>query len=579
MADRKYLTPLLLLLLLAPACGRSGQERIVARVGPRAITLTRFMEYYRTQPAERSVEEEYRVMSQRLDELITYTLIEQGGRADGLQRTEAFRRARENHEKDMLNRLYKQRRIVEQIHVSEADVDTFLARSLKERHVLHMVTTSAEKAQRIQQQLESGADWKELAIAESDDPRRFVHGGDLGWLRWGQGSFPYYPDLEPIVYRIPVGAWDGPLRSGPEYHFVKITEERDRQLGSPELERANARGRIMALRQNDREQELVDRIWSEGGYRVDQDQFRWLVEKIGASFEQDPRNNPVPRLSPEDGRRVVVRSSRTPYTAQDLLDRLELVNTQARDNNLTLPDWQNQFIEWIITDEVAAEARRLGYERDPSIRSALERFTDSKLYADKLGALEASRGVPDNTFLERYYTEHPQEFDVPELRALTEALLATRAEAERILARARQGEDLADLAGEVTIREGFRERRGRMAPLARDDLAPLGEAASRVEEGQLGPVVETPLGFSVFRVDRVSPPNVVTFQEVRENLRERLRLEWRAAAIDSFVAEARRRWRVRRDDDLLRGYAAEVVANRAAGRTEPKNAPVDPPGE
>ncbi len=579
MPDSKCLTPLLLLLLLAPACGRSGQERVVARVGPRAITLTRFMEYYRTQPAERSVEDEYRVMSQRLDELIGYTLIEQGGRADGLERTEAFRLARANHEKDLLNRLYKQRQIVDQIRISEADVDTFLARSLKERHVLHMVTISAGKAQQIQQQLESGADWRELALAESDDPRRLLHGGDLGWLSWGQGPFPSYPDLEPLVYSIPVGTWDGPLRSGPEYHFIKITEERDRQLGSPELERANARARIMSLRQDDREQKLVNRIWSEGGYGINQDHFRWLVEKIGASFEQDPRNNPVPRLSPEDGRRVVIQSTRTPYTAQDLLDRLELVNAQARDNNITLPDWQNQFIEWVITNEVAAEARRLGFDRDPSIRSALERFTNSKLYADKLGILEAARGVPNGAYLERYYTEHPQEFDIPERRALTEVLLATRTEAEGILARAQQGEDLADLAAEATIREGFRERRGRMAPLARDELAPLGEAASQVAKGQLGPVVETPLGFSVFRVDGVSPAHVVTLDEIRDNLRERLRMEWRSSAIDSFLTEARRRWPVRRDEDLLRSYAAEVVANRTAGRTEPPNDPVDPPGE
>lgn len=577
MVARPALFPLLLLALTV-GCSRSDEEQVLARVGPKAITLARFMEYHRTPPTlQRSVDEEYEIMSQRLDDLIRYTLIELGGKDDGLDRTEAFRKARENHEKDLLNRLYKQRQILEQIRVSEAEIDTFLARSAVQRHIQHIVVTSQEKADRVLSRLEAGAEWGPLAQAESEDPRRMMHQGDLGWMSWGEGNFAYYEDLQPIVYRLPVGNWEGPIRSGNEFHFIKVLEERERTMGPPEQERAAARSRLVSLRQTDMEQELVNRIWSEQGYRVNEDQFRWLVDRIVTSFQNDPRNNPVPVLSRADSRRVVVQSESNPYTAQDLLDRLELINPQGRDNPLGLPDWRQRFVEWVITDEVAELARGLGYDRDPAILAALERFTESKLYADKLLALEAAAGVPDDAYLDRYFEEHPEEFDIPERRNLYEVLLATREEAEAIRDRVVAGEDIQELAYQYTIREGFRERRGRLAPVSREELLPLGAAAAEVAVGEVGPVVEGPLGFSVFKVERVNPARRLTLDDVRENLRERLRMDRERDAVESFVAEARARRRIRRNDELLREYAEELVAARAVAAPTGEEPPGDGP--
>ncbi len=565
--------PALLVLVLVTGCGRGGDEQVLATVGPEEITLTRFVEYHRTSPSlQRSVDEEYAEMSARLEDLIRYTLIELGGRADGRDREERFRKAREKHEKDLLNRLWKQREIVEKIQVSEAEIDTFLARAAKERHIQHIVVSTQAKADRVLRQLEEGQDWAAVAVAESEDPQRQLNQGDLGWLSWGEGNFAYYSDLQPIVYRIPVGTWEGPIRSGNEFHFINVLAEQDRPTGSPDVERAAARSRITSLRQTEMEQELVNRIWREGGYRVNEDQFRWILEKILESFEKDPRNNPVPVLSTEDGRRVVIHSDKDPYSAQDLLDRLEMINPQGRDNAIMPQDWRQLFVEWVLSDEVAEMARARGYQRDPAIQTALTRFTESRLYAEQLHALEEIAGIPDDDYLEEYFQEHPEQFNIPERRTVYEVLLATREEAERIRARVLAGEDIQELAAEYTIREGFRERRGRLAPISSEELMPLGAAAAALDAGEVGPVVEGPLGYSVFRVDRVNPARELSLDEMRENLREQLRMEWRRAAIDSFVDEARQRWRIRRNDDLLRQYAEELVAARAAaasGQEEP----------
>jgi len=139
-------------------------------------------------------------------------------------------------------------------------------------------------------------------------------------------------------------------------------------------------------------------------------------------------------------------------------------------------------------------------------------------------------------------------------------LLATREEAEAILERARAGEDLENLAFEFTIREDFVNRYGRFAPIARGEFGALGEAVFETERGELGPIVETPLGFSVFQVQRIYPPRTVELDQVRENLRARLAGDWSRENVAQFKKAARERARIWVNEELLSNYLDDVVA-------------------
>jgi parvulin-like peptidyl-prolyl isomerase len=569
-----------ILALVTTACERKPSGSVIARVQGKEITLARFMEFYRPSPSmEGTVDDYYQAMSEKLEELIGYTLVQEGGRADGLHKTPDFNARLEDYEKNLLNRIYKQREIVERVVVDEAEVDSFLARSSVERHVQHIITLNEAAAREVMRQLERGEDWSDVAISYSMDAEKALNRGDLGWIRWGESQFAYYPDLQRSLFRIPVGTWEGPLQTANEFHFIKIVAERGRDMGDPAEARAAARGRVAGLIQRDLEQQLANSMWDEGAFHLDADHFHWLVEEITESFDRDPANNPVPVLSAEDGRRVVVRSDSRPYTARMFLDRLELRNPQSRDNALTIDDWRQLFVEWVLTDVAARRARRAGYDKDPAYLSERTTFIDGRLYALKLNSLEDEKGTPTDDDLDQYYRDHPEEFDLPELRRLNEVLLATRDEAEEILRRVQAGENIEMLAREHSIRPDIGERGGRFSPIRRGEFGALGEAVYETGSGEVGPIVETPLGFSVFKVTQVIPPRLIELDDIREDLRARLVRDWERENIDQFKARAREQGRVWRNEELVRWYAEQHAASRArqAEQAEGSVAPAVPP--
>ncbi|MFO7768214.1 MAG: peptidyl-prolyl cis-trans isomerase [bacterium] len=542
------------------SCGGGSDEQVLARIDGREITLQRFLEFHKitTQDA-RPPEEEYRFLDEKLDELIGYLLIQEGGRKEGYHKADLFRRQLEAHKVRRLNQLTKQREIVEAVRVEPAEIDSFLARSGTERHFQHIIVLDPEAAEEVTRALESGQEWSEVAIHYSKDNAVGMHRGDMGWMSYGERPFSLYPDLERIAYSTPVGEWAGPITEGREHHFIKVLEERERERGTPEEEYAAARDQLRKLRQERLEQEFSNRMWERGGYRLNEDNFRWLVEKVQDSFNRDPAGNPVPELSPRDRDRVIVHSDRHPYTAEDLLDKLEVINPQGRDNAITLDQWRNRvMVDWVIADEVARFAREKGYHEDPAIQDDAERYIDGRLYAAKLKDLRESVEPMSDEEIRAYYEENAEQFDLPERRTIIEVLLPSREQAEEILQRARKGEDLRDLAREHTIREGFAQRGGRFAPIARDEFGSLGEAVFQTPEDELGPIVETPLGYSVFRVDRIHPARELELEDVREGIRTRFLTEGRKAAVDSFVSRVRRRSRIWKNEELLRDFAAQA---------------------
>jgi parvulin-like peptidyl-prolyl isomerase len=405
-----------------------------------------------------------------------------------------------------------------------------------------------------------------------------LHGGDLEWVRWGEGQFSYYPELQRRVFDLPVGRWEGPIQQGNEYHFIRIEEERPVEYGDLQQARMYAASRLADLEQRRMEQDMSNRMWQRGSYRLNQDHFRWLVDEINRSFEADPARNPIPEVSREDGRRVVIESPENPYTARELLDRLALLSPQSRDNQLDINDWRQLFVEWVLTDEAARDARRLGYDEDPGFLSEREKYIDGRLYALNLSRVEEARGVPTDEDLERHRQEHPEEFELPEMRRIVEVLLPTRDEAEDIRRRALAGEPMTTLAAQYTIREGYRQRNGRFAPISPGEFGELGEAvfAADPDTAPIGPVVESPLGYSVFEVVSVSEPRTVALDEVRENLRIRLQREWERENRAAYIEEQREQTSIWRNEELLDWYTRTTFFSLQQQGAEPDS--VAPPG-
>jgi peptidyl-prolyl cis-trans isomerase C len=95
----------------------------------------------------------------------------------------------------------------------------------------HILVDSEEKAAALKAEIDGGADFAELAKANSSDGSA-ASGGDLGWFGLGQ----MVPEFEAAVTGMEVGQVAGPVQSQFGWHLIKLNDKRE--TAPPALEEA-----------------------------------------------------------------------------------------------------------------------------------------------------------------------------------------------------------------------------------------------------------------------------------------------------------------------------------------------------
>lgn len=144
---------------------------------------------------------------------------------------------REDVRRQMLVGRLRNKEVMERIRVSDQEVQSFLARNpggVERRsavHLLHILVATPEgatpeqiaqaraKADQVVARLRGGADFRQLARAESD-ARQALEGGDLGWLPVGRVP-SVFADRVATMRR---GDISEPMRDANGFHIVKLED-------------------------------------------------------------------------------------------------------------------------------------------------------------------------------------------------------------------------------------------------------------------------------------------------------------------------------------------------------------------
>ena len=97
------------------------------------------------------------------------------------------------------------------------------APAAKEYSAQHILVDSEDKAKELKTQIDGGADFAELAKANSTDTGSAVNGGDLGWFGLGMMVKPF----EDAVVAASPGSVVGPVQTDFGWHLIKVNEVRD----------------------------------------------------------------------------------------------------------------------------------------------------------------------------------------------------------------------------------------------------------------------------------------------------------------------------------------------------------------
>ncbi len=91
-----------------------------------------------------------------------------------------------------------------------------------EYNASHILVETEEEANKLMADLAGGADFAELAKANSTDPGSGANGGELGWFGVGAMVKPF----EDAVVAAKVGEVTGPVKSDFGYHLILVKETR-----------------------------------------------------------------------------------------------------------------------------------------------------------------------------------------------------------------------------------------------------------------------------------------------------------------------------------------------------------------
>jgi peptidyl-prolyl cis-trans isomerase C len=236
----------------------------------------------------------------------------------------------------------------------------------------------------------------------------------------------------------------------------------------------------------------------------------------------------------------------------DLVDRTLLLQA-ARERSITVG--QDQVERALLRlraeypgthfDDLLAQERLSQAELKARLRE--------QLVVEKLFSAEVfPRVAVADAEVERYYTEHAQEFEQPEQVHAVQVVLRTKEEAQKIRDELRRRpQTFAEVA-----------RRASIAPegQAGGDLGWFGKGSGmpevfdvcfRLPLNAVSDVTPSPYGFHVFKVVGRRPAVRRAFAEARAAIQERLGREKRAAAQEEYLAALRRRAHVQVDQAAL----------------------------
>jgi parvulin-like peptidyl-prolyl isomerase len=184
---------------------------------------------------------------------------------------------------------------------------------------------------------------------------------------------------------------------------------------------------------------------------------------------------------------------------------------------------------------------------DPAYREEVRR--EMILERTALADLGARSRAPESA-QHAYFQEHRAEYSTPARVQIRQIVAAERPKAEALRAQLLAGADFAELAKANSIGPEAADG-GALPPFAKGQLPEAFDRAFELEPGQISPVIESPYGFHLFKLESKLPAHEATFDEVQDKiavvLGERtlddLRREW--------VRDLRKKAEIRVNDRVL----------------------------
>jgi len=498
-------------------CSPEVEQQVVAKVDTREITLEDLRSFQEQISA--SLPEEERKTNEEtarayLQDLIDRELMLLEGRTLGLDQLPEFLWKWKKEKRQKMVQHYAATRIVPEIGLTMEEIEQRFATSKWNRMLMfaHIRTETEEEAHDVLQELQQGKSFEEMARDRSIDEDTAPAGG---WLKAWFGRGDLHGMSEAIaeeLFELEVETISGPYWLEDGYEIFKILDE----TAAPQSYSVAFMQAQYWEEFGMRWRELVDELVVELDVSWNQDAVALLCQKA-------PRTRLAPvKLLPPEEEMVLCHFEGGQVTLRDFADYFNAVRVfHPIPFN---PAGIVEFANWKLLPEaliyhVAVEE---GVEREPSVARWLTLKNDMMVLEELRLREIVGRAEVDSADAHAFYESHPELFMQLGEIYLLEILIESREQAENLVQRIRNGEDMAALAAEFTTREDTEGGRFHMHdhPSERRVYGAFYDSVTAAAVGALNGPVPLHDGYSIFKVSEKVAPRPQEFEKVAS------RAEW-----------------------------------------------------
>lgn len=283
-------------------------------------------------------------------------------------------------------------------------------------------------------------------------------------------------------------------------------------------------------------------------------------------------------LTESQAKQVLATVGDTTITLGQFAERLGSQSPYLR-ARYTSPERRREFLDNMIRFELLAiEARRRGADQREEVARVRRQVMVQQMMKEMFDEKGIQLADITDQEIAAYYDAHRDEFSKPAQVRASHILVANRAEAEQILAKAKSAKDdmqvFRHLALEHNTDAATKESQGDLrffgkapGPNDADVPVPVREAAFKLQNiGDVVPeVVASDRGFHVLKLTGKRDAMERSLEDARRMIQNRLWREKREKAIDAFVADLRAKANVQEDMALLSQVKVDLDAPMPGG--------------
>jgi peptidyl-prolyl cis-trans isomerase SurA len=388
---------------------------------------------------------------------------------------------------------------------------------IKVQHILALVRDSVgnadtvkafAKIKDVQQKLNGGADFGQLAFEFSDDKSSAIQKGDLGFISRGYTV----PQFEDAAFSLSAGEVSQIVKTEYGYHLIKVNEI----APYPSFQESSNELKEMFQRTSYKIEymKVIDKLKSELGYKLVDSSYDLLLSKLD-SIKVGPDYD-TSWLKKEYGNKPIANFANRTYTIDSImyqLDREGLYYGKKFDVSVL-----NEAIDQFSSDLLLKE-KAMNYDKEDASFAQLMEEYENGIYLFKILEEEVwSKVKVDSAMTQNYFNNHRSDFKWKDRVEFKEVYVITDSLANLYYQKALSGEDFDSLAIKYSQRKGYENIPGYKG-LVEIDFNELAKQANSLKDiGDISKPFRTENGWSFVKLIKREKARLKNYDEVKTEI-------------------------------------------------------------